>query len=324
MIVENKAKYRELCKTERDIAIFQQAWWLDATCGSDWDVALFEKGNKIFGALPYSCDKIKGLFTGLAMPRLTQFLGPWIKYPEGMKYERKLSFDKEVMFSLIDQLPSADSFAQNFSYNITNWLPFYWKGYDARPLYTYVIDDLSNLDELFNKTISKKLRRDINKASSEVVVEETEDLKRLYALVSMTFERQKRSVPYTYQFLDTLDKAIQMNAGRKIFLAYDKDRNVHAGAYIIWDDNSAYYLIGGEDTSKRQSQAMSLLIWEAIKFSASVTKKFDFEGSNIEPIEQFFKKYGAMQKVYYRVYKKEGKLYSILLDVKDIIKQLIM
>lgn len=319
----DKDKFRELCKTEKDIPIFQQAWWMDAVCTENWDVVLVEKGNKIVAALPFAFSKVRGIFTEVCTPCLTQFSGPWIKYPAGMKDEKKLSFDKEVMYSLINKLPKADSFVQNFSYKITNWLPFYWKGYNAMPQYTYVIEDLSDIDELYNKRFSKNLRRDINKAATEITVEESNDLHSFYNLVTMTFNRQKIAVPYTFDFLKRLDSAIKSNAGRKIFMAFDKERNCHAGAYIVWDENSAYYLIGGEDTKWRQSQAVSLLLWEAIKFSSSVSSKFDFEGSNIEPIEQFFKKFGTSQKVYFRVYKHTGKLFSILLNIKAILNQII-
>lgn len=318
-----KDKYRELCKVEKGIAIFQQDWWLDATCGDGWDVIIYEKGDKVLAALPYSINKVRGCFTELGLPYLTQFLGPWIKYPDNIKYEKKLSFDKEVLYSIIDNLPKTDSFVQKFSYKVTNWLPFYWRGFSATPLYTYVIEDLSNLNDLYNEKFSKNLRRDIRIASSHVIVEETDDLKLFYDLVSMTFRRQDMDVPYSFSFLHRLDEAIKLHAGRKLLIACDKERNVHAGVYIVWDDNSAYYLIGGEDTQWRQSQAMSLLLWEAIKFSATVSRRFDFEGSNIEPIEQFFKKYGAEQKVYFRVFKHNGKMFSALLNIIQLLKLLL-
>ena len=50
----------------------------------------------------------------------------------------------------------------------------------------------------------------------------------------------------------------------------------HAGVYIVWDSNSAYYIMGGGDPELRSSGATTLCMWEAIKFSASVTACFDF------------------------------------------------
>jgi hypothetical protein len=47
------------------------------------------------------------------------------------------------------------------------------------------------------------------------------------------------------------------------------------------------------DSFYRSSGANSLLLWEAIKFASSVSKCFDFEGSNIESIEAFIKQFGG-------------------------------
>ena len=73
--------------------------------------------------------------------------------------------------------------------------------------------------------------------------------------------------------------------------------------YIVWDANSAYYLLGGSDPNFRSSGANSLLLWEAIKFASGVTKRFDFEGSMIEPIERYFRGFGATQKPYLSISK---------------------
>lgn len=37
----------------------------------------------------------------------------------------------------IDNLPKFDYFNMNFHYSITNWLPFYWRGFKQTTRYTY-------------------------------------------------------------------------------------------------------------------------------------------------------------------------------------------
>ena len=46
---------------------------------------------------------------------------------------------------------------------------------------------------------------------------------------------------------------------------------------------------------------MSLCMWHAIRFAASVSSRFDFEGSMLEPIERFFRSFGAQQLPYFKV-----------------------
>ena len=108
--MDNKEKYRQLCKKETSIPIFSRDWWLDATAGEDnWDVVLVEKGGEIFASMPYMVTK-RYIFTYMCQPILTQKLGPWIKYPPGQKYDRKLGYENEILKNLIEKLPKADIF----------------------------------------------------------------------------------------------------------------------------------------------------------------------------------------------------------------------
>ena len=50
-------------------------------------------------------------------------------------------------------------------------------------------------------------------------------------------------------------------------VAKDDKNNIHASLFLVWNSRSAYYLIGGGDPALRNSEAMTLLMWEAIKFS---------------------------------------------------------
>ena len=124
----------------------------------------------------------------------------------------------------------------------------------------------------------------------------------------MTFERQGITIPYSYEFVARLDRACVKYNARKILFAEDEKGKIHAAIYIVWDDNAAYYLMGGGNPNLRTSGATSLLIWEAIKFSASVSKAFDFEGSMIEPIERFFRAFGAIQTPYHKITKMNKKM----------------
>jgi hypothetical protein len=61
--------------------------------------------------------------------------------------------------------------------------------------------------------------------------------------------------------------------------------------------------MGGGDPAHRTSGAASLCIWEAIARQPDTTEVFDFEGSVIEPIERFFRGFGALQTPYFHVSK---------------------
>jgi hypothetical protein len=118
-----------------------------------------------------------------------------------------------------------------------------------------------------------------------------------------------------------LDKACERHNARKIFFAVDRDGNVHAAVHIIWDENSAYYLMSGGDLIFRNSGTTSLCLWEAIKFASTVTKRFDFEGSMLEPVERFFRAFGARQVPYFHIAKTNSPLLKLWMLTRKIIKR---
>ncbi|KZY72175.1 methicillin resistance protein [Oleiphilus sp. HI0071] len=300
MLSDTKQKYLNFNEKE-DLPIFLQPFWLDATVGDAWDVALVEKGGQVVGAMPYTTTKRLNSLTYLGQPSLTQHLGPWIR-PSTGKYAKQLAREKDVMQSLIQQLPAYDSFRQNWSYTNQNWLPFYWKGFEQTTGYTYVLESLDDLNSVFDG-FQENIRREIRKAQGRVKITVKSDvpLEEFLALNQKTFARQDMQMANDRSFVNSLVEACMKKQGVKWFVAYDEQERPHAGVLIVWDKHSAYYLMGGGDPELRNSGATSLCMWEAIKFASTVTKRFDFEGSMIEPIERFFRGFGAMQKPYFQI-----------------------
>lgn len=279
-------------------SLFQQPYWLETVAPGRWGAAAISKGGNIVARLPYVSEKKLGLNI-LTTPKLTKFLGPWLAPAPG-KYASDLSRQKDLMHELIAQLPPHDSFAQNFHYSITNWLPFCWKGFSQTTLYSYVLDDLTSEESLWSG-MQSNIRREIRKAGKQVEVRDDLGLECFLELNTKTFARKGMPLPYSSDYVQRIDDLLNQRNQRRIFFAVDSAKQVHAAIYIIWDSESAYYLMGGGDAKLRTSGSTSLLIWEAIRFASTVTKIFDFEGSMIEPIERFFRSFGAKQQQYFRV-----------------------
>ncbi len=141
-------------------------------------------------ALPYYLKQDDGMKEIRKAP-LTQNQRIWIRFSEDQKYEKKLSYEMKMMDSIIDQIEQMNltKYQQYFHYSMTNWLPFYWKGYSQTTRYTYVIHDTSNLDELY-KNLNSNVRKLIRKAEKIVQVKEDLSISEFFTLNKMTFERQ--------------------------------------------------------------------------------------------------------------------------------------
>lgn len=313
-------KYRAFCEIEKSIPIFSQAWWLDLVCGSNWDVCLVEKKGEIIASQPYFVKKRYG-FTLLTQPPLTQNSGPWIK-PSKANYSKALAQEKNLMQELIEQLPKYHYFKQNWHYGRTNWLPFYWKGFQQTTGYTYVIDDLSDLDKVWSGT-QANIKTDIKKAANKFNLTVRTDLRieEFIKLNQLTFSRQGKPLPYNESLVMNIFNAANIRRQCKVFIAQDNSGQNHAGVLIVWDESSAYYLMGGGDPKLRNSGATSLCMWEAIKFSSTVTQKFDFEGSMLESVERFFRGFGALQKPYFSVFKTNSKVLKAEGFLRELLKK---
>lgn len=283
-------------------SVFVSPWWLNATAGEgEWGICEVEENGKCVASMPWVRNQRLGLNI-LSQPPLTQTLGPWLADPPpGTKYAKRLAREKDLMEALIDQLPDYQIFWQNFAPEITNWLSFYWRGFQQTTRYTYRLSDLSDSQVIWS-SFQENTRREIRKAEKQgVTVERSINIDAFLDVNELTFLRQGMRLPYTRAYVKRLFAACKQNNAGAIFLARGKDGRVHAGNFLVWNQHCAYYLMGGGDPELRNSGATSLAMWHAIQFAATVSRVFDFEGSMIEPIERFFRGFGAVQTPYFAV-----------------------
>ncbi|MEY4902562.1 MAG: hypothetical protein RLZZ292_377 [Bacteroidota bacterium] len=319
----NKQHYQLFCDTQLNLPLFMQAWWLDAVCGGteNWEVALSkDKSGKIIGALPYFNTRLKRLIPAIFTPALTPFSGIWLDYPREMtKMEAKISWEHRVLNELIEQLPNKPMFEQRYAPTLTNWLPFYWKGFQQTTRYTYVLEDLSNLEEVWS-AMKDKLRNTIRKAEKLVSIEKIDVMDAqailfFYQLNQKTFQRQGIKMHYTLPFIQKIDAVLAHRGQRAIYFAQDINSSItcyHAAIYVVWDKKTAYCLMIGGDTALRSSGAISLLLWRAIQDMAKKGIAFDFEGSMLPNVEPMYRAFGATQKPYLQLSKERNVFYTLL------------
>lgn len=301
----NKDKYRKLCETEKTIPIYSRDWWLDAVCGKNkWEVLLIEEKNKILATMPLYIP----IAHVISMPSYTQTLGPWIAPTSfDTKYTTELGRRQELCKQLIEQLKPYRSFLQNFNYDITDWLPFYWAGFQQTTRYTYVLNNIQNKELIWNN-MSANIRRNINKAQNKyhLAVKRGISIKEFLTAQAQTFDRQHVKNKSSVKALKKIISLSKEKGQGDLWGAYDQEGHLHSAAFIVWHEQSAYYLGGGGNPIYRNSGAQSLVLWECIQYVSQFTQKFDFEGSMLPGVERFFREFGAIQTPYFTI--SQGKL----------------
>lgn len=300
----DKERYRELCEREKTIPIFSQAWWLDVVCGKDqWSVYLIGTGMDIKASLVYKIvESAKGREIGRIL--LTQTNGIWIKYSSDQGIISRQAHEEKIVNEMCDHIESLKlvKYDQQYHYQFTNFLPFFWRYYSETTKYSYVIEDTSKMDKV-RKAYSSKLRNMLRKAEKYLRVEEMADAEEFYRVNALSFSRQKINIPYSFDYFNNIYKACLERDAGKLLCAKDNEGNVHSVAMIIWDRMSVYYLLNGTDPDFKSFQGNDLLIDKSIEIANGLGLKFDFEGSVIKSVNHAFREFGGIPKPYFRIYK---------------------
>lgn len=291
--------------------VFEQPWWLDIVAPNHWGESIVKDGDRIIARLPYVMHKKK-----ICMPPFTQTLGPWIDNEYRCVECGNVQFrkQKEIIISLLNQIPKHDSFNMTFDSANAYILPYRWSGFSLEPTFSYrlqTIDDLQAVYDRFGKTVVKNIKS----ARNKVIIVQSDDPQELISLLEVTFKNQGRTYRGNKDLITNIITFSLNNNTGYLLKAVDTDSNIHSIAFFVYDQNVFYYLFGGSDIRFRSSGSQSLILWEGIQLAAKKSKMFDFEGSMVEGIENFFRQFGGYQAVNYRV-----KRQSLIADLVDTFK----
>lgn len=297
-------------------SIFEQPWWLDIVANEKWEEVVVMDNEEVVGRFPFCINN-----GHIEMPVLTQTCGIWVKKSDNKTGNEHLSQEKKIIDSLIDQLPKHKTFKIALDSSREYFLPYLWKGYKVTPRVSYRINNLENLEKIYGN-FSKTVKKNIKSAQKKVVISNEANTEILLDIMDKTFAAQGRKYPVSKELVKKIVNECEKRKKGRMFTATDEEGNVHACSYFVYDENVFYYLISGSDAKFRSSGAQSLIIWEAIQYASEVSKVFDFEGSMIEGIETFFRRFGGEPVVYYEI-QRQSMIQEILELFKPRIKKML-
>lgn len=301
-----KEEYRSFCaENPPGLYVFQQPWWLDAVAGPEnWGVCLYRQGGQIAGAWCFHFRRY-GRKIRIFNPRFTQFTGIWLRYPENQKYEKRLAYEKEATGALLAQLETLPliSFSQSFSTDYTNWQPLYWEGFQQTTHYSFRIRDISDPGAV-EAGFGHAKRKNIKRALSETL-EIGFDLsaREFYDNHSLTLAKQGSKISYSFDLFQRIYQAAYGHDGGRVIYARDREGNLHAALFVIWNETCAFDLISTIDPDYRISGASTLLVRDMLRYLSDKTAAFDFEGSMVPGVANSFSQFGTVQVPYFHITK---------------------
>lgn len=272
-------------------SVFNSQSWLQLYGDDVKLIGIFDKQEKLIGGFYYFAGK-RGFLKHINNPPFTPNIGLFFNV-KSQNPAKLMSEQKAVMNSIADYFINLNPGILTISFQ-PKWIdtqPFIWKNFKVIPNYTYQIDLTPLMDEI-SKNFSPEKRNEIKKAEKDgVVVKQETDYSIVKQLVLKTYDRQ--SVNNDLKLLDKILFEFAKPENSFAFVAWQDEKPVSC-SFCIYDNKTAYYLLGGYDEKLKHSGAGSLVLKNAISYAKEIDLKvFDFEGSMLQEVEKFFRAFGG-------------------------------
>lgn len=276
----DKKKWDKVIAADERGLPYAFSWYLDASTGGQWD-ALVVEDYKMVCPLPWN-RKLLG-FKQIYTPLLSQQLGV---------YGDKVTIDD--IEKILEKIPA--SFRQ-VVYALNQDLS---SGRDKKikGAFNQKINLILNLESdhaTLQANYGKSLRQRIRKAKKLNHIETSTDIDLL-----MNF--YKKNLGSRFNFSDdkwanvsAILKSIQANLNSTILLAKNESGDITGMAFFVQTPQRIINLFAGSSDLGRSTFAMHLLLDAMIEKYAGQKIIFDFEGSSIPGIYDFFKSFGSQE-----------------------------
>ena len=274
--------------------------WIDLYNDQILVYGVFDNNNDVIGGFILQRVKIKGL-NSLINPLFISNNCLYVKH-QSVKLSSKISFEKKLFNAFATFLSERKERILDFSFpsKYSDMQALQWKGILVKPRYTYKVDLTNTEDELWD-SLDGSTRANIKKAQSDGLEIKDGKCEELLIMTDKTFDRQSES--YHRDLLIKIANSENLKDNRRIFVTEGNGKN-YAAVMIVYDDQTAYYTIGGYDHEMNHRGGMALAMWNAILFARSKgIKTFDFQGSMLPQVEKFVRGFGGELHTYYRVSK---------------------
>jgi hypothetical protein len=294
----NRQKYEHYC-TKNYVQLFAYPKWLDITC-NNWQVDIFEQEHNIAFFIWHEEKKLG--YTLIRNPFYSPYTLLQSKSTDG-------DFLIEAITYFDDLHKDMAMLDIDISIAMSKYIKHAKNGNKFISLHTNYLDlrGKNAIDLLLD--FAAPLKRQINKSKRNLIISQLNDTD-----IAIAFFEKANTLPDAAIAKALINFCKASNCGT-LWTAKHKETDEIIGAiWQVWDAKCSYYLCGG--TNKKYSEASAGLLWHAIQHAQNLSlDTFDFEGSAIKGIDDFFKKFGSEQKEYFRL-SRVSKGLDVLMGIK--------
>ena len=272
-----------------------------STLEPDWQAVIVRSNDMIHAVMPFILKK-KGGITYSTQPIFTQYWGIMFR-PAGANTAKSFEQKRQWVKLIIKSLPPIKLFNYNFSPAFDYPLPFFWNGYSVSPRYSNHLALTQTQNELWSN-ISEKARGHIRKTEKDnITANPGTDIDLVIDIFRKAKDDKIKNITEAhYKALADIAHHYVSKGMCHTIVARDGEGKARAGCIYFAYRGITIHFLGSTDPGYKGRGAMALVIWNAIqKAKEDGSKVFDFEGSMIEPIEQFFLSFGSVPTPYLNI-----------------------
>ena len=291
------AVWNEFIARSPQAAPYGCTWYLDAVWPG-WLAIVVSKKGQVFAAMPLKISKKHGI-SYIFNPPLCQYVGIFFGEIEKKNTTLTLAFKKRLVKAIVEAIPSvAKVFNVKFAPEFDYPLPFHWAGYELHTRYSYWLDNQEDKALIF-KNLEERTRTYINKAmKSGLTAHSVESIAPIIELAET-----RSAYPLDGALLKKLWAALHQQEKGTALEVRDEAGRLHAGLIYQQFQHKIIHLFSAFDAELGNQGGMSLAIWKSIESAGREVKLIDFEGSMLEPVENFFRGFGTRPVPYLQIKK---------------------
>lgn len=293
--LEAKAEWDGFLRRSPAGTVFASTACLDAL-GASYELWVLRKNGQIESGLPL----VRGVGGLRTNPLYCKYLGLVVDEAVLRKTSHYYA-SAEAFASLIGQTRSFD---YTFHPSLPNWLPFHWMGLHQQTGYTYVLP-LAAKDGWWNAADSRLRNAARRGQKNGVLVRMADivaaDVEAVYRLCAMPFTSRGAKPLISRERFDRLVHGLADAGMVRLWLAEEAERGAASAAVVFEDWRSAYFVFNGS-LPDAQTGTNAALLTALIRDAHDRGLDFDFEGSMIRPIENFYRSFAAELRPYSRIF----------------------
>lgn len=293
-MISSEREYGDFCQAHTaELPIFFQPWWLDAVGQhGHWQKYVIRGSNdNTIGIWPIFTKRRYG-FQWRTLPPYSPVSGPWFAENDALS--------QPLLAALTSQLAGGQLYWLVHSMRYVQQALWWQKnGFEVHIWHTYRLPVTNDPDNLFRR-FRTTTRNEIRKAARNLLVRPVGHLQHFLPLYIRHARAKGIFTPAVAQVFECIYNASLERGQGQLLCAYDKEGNLHAGVFLVWDHQNTYVQSISRNQDFQTSSATRLILWQAIKQSATSGRAFDFNGGDVPSIGDFFASFGAEKVAYLR------------------------